>query len=214
MKRNVLASVMFAMFVAACGSEQDPMGAPDAAAEPDAEPSGLAYPSGPYGEGADDTIRNLRMIAYIDGDDADDLVVGEEMSAFELAQYYRENDPDAKVIMINSAAGWCGPCQQEAQEIPPLAREYHARGVRFVTAVFENPDYSPATAEFVAQWADTFNLNIPTAVDSTFQLGAYFDVNAMPTNMFVDATNMKILTIVTGYGGPDAFEQILDYYLE
>jgi thiol-disulfide isomerase/thioredoxin len=206
----------------ACGGEEDPMDDPPDAGgggTPDADPgTARAYPDGPYGEGTGDTIRNLSWVAYVDTEaDSDIDPFNEEPQLFDLSQYYRGNDPEAKVIMINAAAGWCGPCMNEAAHFEELRSVYEPLGARFVSGIFEDADGLPADEAFVLYWGNQFDLTIPAAVDSLFQLGAYFDVNAMPMNMLVDAHNMEILSITVGTGGDPLdplapFRDILDYY--
>jgi thiol-disulfide isomerase/thioredoxin len=206
--------------VSACGGDDDDTPPPPDAdtSTPDAGGTARAYPPGPYGEGTGDVIRNLTWVAYMDtAADADSDPFNEEPQLFTLDGYFLGNDPDAKVIMINAAAGWCGPCMNEAAHFEDLRAEFEPRGARFVTAIFEDASGDPADADFVAYWGNNFDLTIPTAIDSTFQLGAFFDVNAMPMNMIVDAHNMEILSITVGTGGDPAdplapFRAILDYY--
>lgn len=201
--------------VAGCGDDDgDGGGTPDAAAEvPDAGPTtdaAYTYPSGPFGTGPEDTIENLSWVGFVD-DDGDGNPFNQEPRIFYLAEYYAENDPDAKVIMVNAAAGWCGPCQQEAYSSGDLMATYYPKGARFVSAVFEDSSGNPATRDFVKTWGQTFQAKWPLMVDATFLLGKYFDQNAMPMNMFVDARTMKILTIYSGYD--DQFQRnLLDYY--
>ncbi len=201
----------------ACGGEEDPMGDPPDAGggSADAADNTPRYPAGPYGEGPGDVIRDLQWVSFVDGDDADLDPLNDPVRLLSLSEYYRGNDPDAKVIMINSAAGWCGPCMQEASELSAVAADYEPLGARFVSCIFEDANGDPADEEFVRYWANQFNLTIPAAIDTTFLVGPYFDINAMPMNMFVDANNMEIITITTGTDGTgnlQAFRDILEYY--
>src|SRR5262245_50374754 len=118
--KSILASGLIAstMLLGACGSEGDPMEDPPAAAvggQPDAAGVAYSYPSGPYGEGVGDTIKDMTFVGFVDtAADADDDPFNEPARLWSLHELYRGNDPEAKVIMMNAAAGWCGPCMQEA----------------------------------------------------------------------------------------------------
>jgi thiol-disulfide isomerase/thioredoxin len=191
MKRILMASLMAVSIAACSGENPTPIG-------PDIDTPRI-YPDGPFGVSVGDTIKNLRFFAFLDTD-GDGVVYNDDPSFIELAEFYAENDPEAKIIMLNAAAGWCPPCMAEAQDMPDVYDEFYPRGVRMITAVFENPDYSPATTDFVQSWGEQYELNVPLAIDSQpFQLGPYFDEAAMPTNIFIDATTMEILEVLPGY---------------
>lgn len=210
------ASLAAALLLTAC-EEGDDLGAADAAPAADAVPqpdgAGFLYPSGPFGTGPEDTIEDITWLGFVDGDDPDTDHANDPLRLFSLHEYHQANAPDAKVIMINSAAGWCGPCQQEAAESPILVGEYYPQGVRFISAVFEDDQGNPADRAFVEYWNASLDPAWPTMVDSTFLMGKYFDENAMPMNMFVDARTMEIVAITTGADTP-TFRTILDYMLQ
>lgn len=191
MKRILMASLM-AFSMAACSDNTPPDEPPG--------PEPRLYPEGPFGVSVGDTIKNVKFYAFLDGDDNDDFVFNDDPGFIELADFYVENDADAKVIMLNAAAGWCPPCMAEAEDMPAVYEDFYPQGVRMITAVFQNPDYSPATTDFVQTWGETYELNLPLAIDSQpFQLGPYFDESAMPTNIFIDAKTMEILEVLPGY---------------
>ncbi|HKE16758.1 MAG TPA: hypothetical protein VKB80_17915, partial [Kofleriaceae bacterium] len=67
-------------------------------------------------------------------------------------------------------------------------------------------------------WVDTFGLAVPALIDESFQIGAYVDVNVMPTNIFADAATGEILEIARGAATGDdpmqEYRELLDFYLE
>ena len=81
-----------------------------------------------------------------------------------------------------------------------------------------NQNGDPADPEFVKMWVDTFQLELPALIDTDFQTSAWFDVNTLPANMFVDAESREILTIAHGTeAGDDPMQEyraLLDHYLE
>lgn len=207
--------LILALGLAACGGE-DEKANPDSGLTLDATPQANApdggaflYPPGPYGAAVDDVIENLQWLGFVD-DDKDKNPFDQEPRIFQLAEYFAQNDPTAKVIMINAAAGWCGPCQAEAYSSGELIDNYQAKGARFVSALFEDGNYDPVTREYTKSWGETFSARWPLMVDATFLLGKYFPETSMPMNMFVDAKTMKIITIYNGYS-EDQQVLLLDY---
>jgi thiol-disulfide isomerase/thioredoxin len=158
-----------------------------------------------------ETIADLEFLAFVDADTTQTRTV-------RLSDYFAENRPGTRVIMINAAAGWCVPCMREAAAMPDLAAEYEPRGVAILTAVFQDQNGDPADAEFVRAWVESFELSVPALIDSDFQTSLYFDVNTMPANLFVDAETREILQIATGAEtGEDPlreYRELLDYYLQ
>jgi thiol-disulfide isomerase/thioredoxin len=158
-----------------------------------------------------ETIADLEFLAFVDADTT-------EPRTLRLSDYFAENRPGTRIIMINAAAGWCVPCMREAAAMPALADEYEPRGVVILTAVFQDQNGDPADAEFVRAWVDSFELSVPALIDTDFQTSAYFDVNTMPANMFVDAETREILQIATGAETGDdplrEYRELLDYYLQ
>lgn len=159
-----------------------------------------------------DTLDDMEFLAFVAPapDDAPRTI--------RLSDYYAENRPGTRIIMINAAAGWCVPCMREAAAMSEFAAAYEPRGVAVLTAVFQDQNGDPADAAFVRAWVESFELTVPALIDSTFQMSAYFDVNTMPANMFVDAETLEILQIATGAETGDdplrEYRELLDYYLQ
>ncbi len=157
-------------------------------------------------------VTDLEFSAFVEGDTSG------EPSAVRLSDWFAENAPGTRILMLNAAAGWCVPCMREAQEMPAFAAEYEPQGVAILTAVFQDQNGDPADPEFVKTWVDTFQLELPALIDTEFQTSAWFDVNTMPANMFVDAESHEILTIAHGTeAGDDPMQEyraLLDHYLE
>ncbi|MFH0900916.1 MAG: redoxin family protein [Pseudomonadota bacterium] len=213
--RNV-ASLLLPLAIVAALSACDPAESVTIDAGPDAFES-ADYPPAPYGTVQGETIRNESWEeGYIDGTDADKDPFNEKVRYFDLKEVCGCSDPSVKIIVINSSAGWCPACQQEAQHVSDLADEYAAQGVRFISTICQTQTHGQAaTAEFVKAWGDTFKLRIPTMVDPEWVLSRYVAgaTAALPMHVIVNATNMEILTVTQNYDEP-AFRQVLDYYLE
>lgn len=163
------------------------------------------------------TVEDLELSAFLDSNN-DGLCANDAPQTIRLSGWFAENRPGSRIIVLNAAAGWCGPCMQEAAAMNDFAAAYAPRGVTVMTAVFQNNRGEPADLEFTRLWAETFSLSIPTLADSSFATSKYFDVNTMPANLFVDAETKEILTIATGAepgGDPmKEYRELLDHYLE
>jgi thiol-disulfide isomerase/thioredoxin len=177
-------------------------GEPDAAAPPpeppDAAPLPAAYPAGPYGTRSGEVMENLSWMGYVD-DDGDGSSSDDTARSFAMEELFAGNDPGARIIMINSSAGWCGACQDEASHLAELHAEYHARGARIVTTLFETTSGAPATLEFARDWSESFGLPVPTVADPTDRMGAYYESSIVPMNMFVDPSTMQIVDVDHGF---------------
>ena len=177
----------------------------------------LALGAAPIGCGGDGnaglgTLEDLEFAAFVDGDTAG------SPTTVRLSDYFSENLPGTRIVMVNAAAGWCVPCMREAEALPEFAAVYEPRGVAILVAVFQDQNGDPADQDFTKIWVDTFGLSVPTLIDSEFQTSTYFDANTMPANMFVDAETLDILAIAEGAdAGSDPmreYRELLDHYLE
>jgi len=176
-----------------------PPGAPDARpAPPDAAPPHREYPAGPYGTRTGDVITNLSWTGYADdngnGDPFDD-----SPRSVSLGEMFEGNDPGAKLIFVNSSAGWCGSCQDEASALPGLYSEYHSRGVRIISTLFETTSGAAASTDFAREWGQTFRLPFPTVADPGSTLDPYYEESSVPMNMLIDAETMRILDVHHGF---------------
>lgn len=157
-------------------------------------------------------VTDMEFSAFLGGD-----TEGEPVPV-RLSDWFADNAPGTRILMINAAAGWCVPCMREAEAMTDFAAEYQPRGVAVVTAVFQDQNGDPAEREFVKTWVDAFVLTLPALIDTEFQTGAWFDANTMPANMFVDAETREILTIAHGTEVGDdpmqEYRELLDHYLE
>jgi thiol-disulfide isomerase/thioredoxin len=161
-------------------------------------------------------VEDLQFLAFVD--EGDGMPASHEPRMIRLSDYFAQNRPGTKVIMLNAAAGWCGPCMHEASAMADFASIFQPRGVAILTAVFQKADGEPADRAFTQSWAQSFHLPIPTIIDTSFAMGKYFDVSTMPANMFINAQTGEILKIKAGAEpGSDpmkAYRELLQYYLQ
>jgi thiol-disulfide isomerase/thioredoxin len=101
---------------------------------------------------------------------------------------------DAKVVLIDFWASWCGPCKSSFPEIDKLQAEYGPRGFT-VIAVSVDHD-ADAMKEFLKNHPVTFK--VLHDVDQSLVAGA--DIEAMPTSFLVDGKG-RILAMHRGFDG-------------
>jgi thiol-disulfide isomerase/thioredoxin len=157
-------------------------------------------------------LEDLTFLAFLDGD------TEAEPIELQLSDYFAENRPGTRILLINAAAGWCIPCMREAAAITEFAALYEPRGVAILVDVFQDQSGAPAGPDFVRAWIDAFGLSVPVLIDTDFQTSRYFNVNAMPASLLVDAETLEILQIAvgaeTGADPMKEYRELLDHYLQ
>ncbi len=174
----------------------------------------VVYPDAPYGTVAASVVQNFAFLGW----KAPDAVNFEQkaLQRVSLADFY---DPDGtkgiKLIMLNASAVWCAVCNAEANDINVRGRYayYKARGVEFVWTLFEDAQGNPATPQDLANWASTYEVDFPMALDPSLKLGTFFSSDATPMNLLIDARTMRIVDKLLGYN-PTTHWQTIDYYID
>ena len=142
-----------------------------------------AYPPGPYDTGEGDVLGPLSFVAVDGGPfDVDTAVFA---------------DPQARVLLMNTAAGWCGACVEEQPVLQALVQDRPALSV--VVALFEDADGAPADAALARDWQARHAVAFDVVADPSFQLQAFYDPSLTPMNMVVDVDTMTIRRIGTGF---------------
>jgi thiol-disulfide isomerase/thioredoxin len=142
-------------------------------------------------------LEDASFLGFVD-DNGDGRSFDDAPRNVHFSDFFAKNRPGTRIIMLNAAAGWCGPCMHEAAELTELSTAYSPKGLLIVTAVFQKDDATASDEAFTRLWAETFKLSVPTLVDSSFLTRKYFDVNTLPANMFIDAESTEIITVATG----------------
>jgi hypothetical protein len=175
-----------------------------------------AYPEAPYGASIGATIENLRFLGW-----SDPVASSHDTTNFErveLAKFYSGpgSNNDTKLLVITSTAIWCTACKAEYLDMAEYVPQYRAKGVEFVGALFEDNDSNPAKPPDLATWAQTYDVTFPFVLDPALKFGIFFDREATPMEMIVDASTMQILSIETGWArgnGPGTLWAELDLFL-
>lgn len=178
-----------------------------------------AYPEGPYGRGVGATIANLSFLGW-----RDPAAAGYDPARLErisLSDFYNPGGTanDVRVIMLNASAVWCSVCKAEYRQMRDSGRyaAYRPKGVEILGIIFEDNSYNPAKPSDLVIWGggDGFSVPFPLVVDPGFKIGVYFESDATPMNMLIDATTMQIVDVTMGYDSktPDKYWQYVDTLL-
>lgn len=172
-----------------------------------------AYPAGPYGIGKGSVIANYKFIGY-----ANAMKINNALQEIELADFYNPTGDGKyeegtvfevgaakpKVILIDVASVWCGPCNYEAANVlPGLYEKYKPLGGEFILNLADGATPGKAaTQKNLYNWTTKYDVNYPSVIDPTYKLSALFDQDAFPTNMIVDTKTMTIVTVIAGAPEP------------
>jgi hypothetical protein len=172
-----------------------------------------AYPPGPYGVGKGSIIENYKFLGY-----PNSQVVNNALAEIELAEFYNPTGDqkygegsvfpaDAakpKVILIDIASVWCGPCNFEAgNTLPPLHAKYAPQGGEFLLNLADGPKPGiPATSKALYNWTTKYKVDYPAVIDPTYKLNPLFQSDAFPTNIIIRTKDMKIMQVIAGAPDP------------
>lgn len=138
----------------------------------------VAYPDGPYGIAVGDRLESLTL------DDCD----GRPISFQNILN-------GSQLMLLNVAAGWCGPCIEETQGLEEeIFQAFCGRGLHVVQVVFEDGLARPATSLFCGQWRDRYGLTFPVLRDPIFRTEALFENRLVqtPLNLLIDSEGIII----------------------
>lgn len=104
----------------------------------------------------------------------------------------RLKEQRGEVIMINFWASWCGPCRQEMPFLDELHQRYSKAGFQIWGV---NMDADKADAEHMLK---KIPVSFPILFDPEGKVGSAYNVEAMPSSIFIDREG-KIRHIHKGY---------------
>jgi len=148
------------------------------------------YPDGPYGIDKNNIVANLSFYDPFT-----------ERWVF-LHEFY--NNPSVKMIVLASGAGWCPPCQAEAEDMVGYFNE-HGPAMQVIYGLFEDsgtqntpphrfystPGDHEQVKAFMTQWKNTFGVNY-TLVADPFN---YQDGCKAPGNCDANGENCESLDV-------------------
>src|SRR5262249_2692363 len=165
--------------VAGCGEPTDPT--------PNRQPVGSAdFPAGPYGYSAGTTLGNLSFIGKRSDGPTDYAQL--PMQNITMADLRK----DAKLIVLDGAARWCGPCNRDQPAMKALEAQYAPQGVVTVEVLAEGSYGVAATEDDINRWANLYQLAGIVAIDPELSISKYADITAFPVYLVVRASTMRI----------------------
>jgi len=85
-----------------------------------------------------------------------------------------------QVVMLNFWASWCGPCRHEMPLLDQMYKRYSALGF---TLLGVNVEADTKDAE---KWLAQTPVTFPVVFDKENKVSKLYDVNAMPSSVFID----------------------------
>lgn len=170
-----------ACLAAGCGDEEavaDLCGENEEAGASRAE-----YPGGPFGTKECERLEDLGF-------------VGPQGEAVTLSSL--RADPDKKLLLLTTSAGWCTACIDEQPQLEALQAQYGPQGLTVLVTLFEDQDFNAIDEGYAEEWIRRFDLSLNVVADPEKKTHAYYDPSATPMLMLVDLASMKILKILIG----------------
>ena len=152
------------------------------------------YPQSGFGITEGSTLENLELLSA-DG------------TPYSLEAIHR--DGANRLILLTTAAEWCTACIKEQSSLQELHEKHHKNGLFVMVSVFEDGVFQRAGAANAEKWKRQFGLDFLVVADPEFKLGGYYDRQLTPMVMLVDACNMEILSLGTGWDR-DLVESIVE----
>jgi thiol-disulfide isomerase/thioredoxin len=180
--------------------------------------NGVNYPSGPYGYAKHAVIANLKFSVKVDPDGPGGSANYSNLAAQPLALSDWYNDPAVGWIVLTGAAGWCGPCREEAGTVPTVSQKWEPMGVRFLTVLiqgFDETNQTPATDTDIDHWQSVTKNHIDIGTDPNDELHEFAsEIASFPLNMLIRKSDMSIQYTELGIDPSNpSFDPILSSYV-
>ena len=180
--------------------------------------NGINYPAGPYGYAKHAVVANLSFLIKEDpaGATGDANYAGLDAVTRTLADYY--NNPDVGWLVLTGAAGWCGPCREEAHTLPTVSQKWEPMGVRFLTVLiqgFDETNQTPSTLDDVNRWQSITKTHTAIGTDPNDNLHEFAsEIASFPLNILIRTADMSIQWTTLGIDPNDpSLDPILSSYV-
>lgn len=140
-------------------------------------------------------------------------------SGDEQFSFYDQQFCSAEITVLSFAAGWCGPCRQESEELKERVVDHYAgQPVRVVQVIVDgNAQNSAPTSAFCDTWVSTYGLTgsdqLKVVRDTTDVTNVYYPNASLPTTLFVDGDGVILDRIAGADMGLNSIRQRIDQYL-
>jgi hypothetical protein len=215
MRTLIVGTLGLGIALTGCSSSSDsskPLPAPEFQAGQGQAPIGTeAYAPGPYGISKGSVIANYQFVGF--PNEQADMGQG-GLKVIQMADFYNPTgdgvypegspygagQPKPKVLLIDVASVWCGPCNEEAKSVlPGKHAAYKPRGGEFILQLADGPTPgTPAVPQNLFNWASKYKVDFPATIDPALKLSSLFQADAFPANFMIDTKTMQIVLVVAG----------------
>jgi cytochrome c peroxidase len=200
----LVALVSLGAAAAACGddatAETPPPGVPEAgAADVDAgnvaatlcvDGKPVDWPPGPY---------EIALTSVL----PKDLAFEGPTGTVKLKDYFEPCAPQSRLLVVRSAAAWCGPCGWHATHTTRMLDDARYAGrIQLVDLLLADEDNMPPTVAAAARWAA--RIDAPPAVTGKVAIDAKYTFaavlpskNVLPEYVVIDTRTMKVRTVLS-----------------
>ena len=106
-----------------------------------------------------------------------------------------------QVVMLNFWASWCGPCRQEMPLLDQMHKRYSSLGFTLLGVNVE------ANTRMRKRWLRRRPVTFPVLFDKENKVSKLYDVNAMPSTVFIDRKG-NVRYLHRGYKAGDEGEYL------
>jgi hypothetical protein len=221
MRLLALAFAVTSLALVGCGPHV--VGGTDSGGPPDSGSSdaGNPYPAGPYGVTVNKVIQNFAFPGFLTtgtGVKVDTLMLDNTVDLQTLRTLTNSQGNPYRFLLLSLSAGWCPPCNQEAQDLgingsdtsdnglssSQLVQNWGLRGGLYVTVREEGYNESTGIAAVqtdINTWVDAHNTQSSTGYDPGKSIEAYgITQSAFPANLVI---NLQTMEIVSAWYGLD-----------
>ena len=210
--RKMFFAALLVMGAVGCSHPTDPMNR-------GVLPGESNYPLGPYGYTKGSVIANLQFTVKVDPEGAvgGANYAGLDAQTIALSDFFNDNNPDVGWLVLTGAAGWCGPCREEARTLPTVSQKWEPMGVRFVTVLiqgFDEANQTPATLSDVDRWQQLTKGHVYIGTDPKDNLHDFAaEIASFPLNILVRTADMSIQYQQLGISSDGSLDPILSAHV-
>lgn len=139
-----------------------------------------------------------------------------------LAEWYKENNEESKLIWIIFSTYDCPACQTEKSDIPILNGKHASNGLKTILImngllagprVNEEPEKIALLQEVMVSMEGKSADHVYGYLKKQTDFRAFINAG-YPVNVFIDASTMEIVRHEEGWGADDSFFNDIDNFLE